>query len=177
MHKLMATNPAPDFAFTACDTILAGEVFYWSLAGGDVSAGLATGHALTAGAGASLVVRNTTCTSATLALGTLRRGLKGTLTIQAQTGTLGGTEKVTLAGAAPVQDGGLVEPWIVGRDGSGQAHFLAYDAADGFKPFAPTTDDLATAGEADIVRVSANVTLSESKKIRGRNRRTIPRGS
>lgn len=166
-NVLMATNPAPGFAFTACDTTLAGEVFYWPLAGGDVSAGLATGHALTAGAGASLVVRNTTCTSATLALGTLRRGLKGTLTIQAQTGTLGGTEKVTLAGAAPVQDGGLVEPWIVGRDGSGQAHFLAYDAVDGFKPFAPTTDDLATAGEADIVRVSANVTLSESRKIRG----------
>ncbi len=166
-NVLMATNPVPDFAFTTCDTTLTGEVFYWPLAGGDVSAGLATDHALTAGAGASLVVRNTKCSSATLALGTLRRGLKGTLTIQAQMGTLGGAERVTVAGTVPAYDDGLVEPWIVGRDAAGQAHFLAYDAAVGFCPFEPTATDLAAATENDIVCVSVNVTLSESRKIRG----------
>ncbi len=166
-NVLMATNPAPDFAFTTCDTTLTGEVFYWPLAGGDVSAGLATGHALTAGAGASLVVRNTKCASATLALGTLRRGLKGTLMLQAQTGTLGGAEKVTVAGTVPAYDDGLVEPWVVGRDGNGQAHFLAYDAAVGFCPFEPTATGFATATENDIVCVSTDVTLSESRKIRG----------
>lgn len=166
-NVLMATNPAPGFAFTACDTTLAGEVFYWPLAGGDVLAGLAGGHALTAEAGASLVVRNTKCGSATLALGTLRRGLRGTLAVQAQTGTLGGTEKVTASGAVPTYDDGLVEPWIVGRDAAGQAHFLTYDAADGFKPFEPTATDFATATADDIVLVSANATLSESRKIRG----------
>lgn len=163
---LMTTNPA-SFALTACDTKLSGRLFYWPCGTGDATVSLAKGKTLTLEAGAGVTIRNTTQTrTATVELGTLARGLKGTFVVADMSGTLGDKEKVKASGdvLTPYED--ILEPWMVGYNANNKIHFLTYDATDGFKPVAHTTTDLTNAGEDDIVLVNANVTLSANKKIR-----------
>lgn len=167
-NVLMATNPAPDFAFTTCDTTLSGCLFYWPCGTADATATLAKGKTLTLEAGSVLTVRNTSQNrTATVELGTIARGFRGTLVIADQTGTLGNKERVKADGGVPMPYKGVIEPWIIGYNASHKLHFLTYDASVGFKPVEPTrVNDLANAGEDDIVLLNANARLSTNKKIR-----------
>lgn len=166
-NVLMATNPASSFALTACDTKLSGRLFYWPCGTGDATVSLAKGKTLTLEAGAGVTIRNTTQTrTATVELGTLTRGLKGTFVIADMSGTLGDKEKVKASGDVLTPYEGVLEPWMVGYNTNNKVCFLTYDATDGFKPVAHTTTDLANAGEDDIVLLNDSVTLSANKKIR-----------